>query len=285
MSWKAVDWATDAHLGSPVLKLILILLANKADEQFSCFPSVRTLMAESGAGRSTVLRALQRLEAEGYVTRRAQFHQSGAQRSSRYFLNHPDAPHVDSDPSPELTLPRPESGRPPSRRHTGRVSERHPPGDPKRDPLNPSTETPSEPSTLDDAERVFDALPAPWTVGRADRRHLSPAVFSALAAGWTVDELAKHLARNPNGVRYPVRVLVTRLADLPAPPGGLAPNGTALLPWCGECEDERSRTITVTRTDGSDAAAFCPRCSHQAARNPTGSSDQFTSPAAREAGA
>ncbi len=126
MSWKAVDWATDARLGSPVLKLILILLANKADEQFSCFPSVRTLMAESGAGRSTVMRALNTLETDGYVTRRAQFHQSGAQRSTRYFLNHPDAQHVDADPGPEMTLPGPEAGRPPSRRQTGRVSERHP---------------------------------------------------------------------------------------------------------------------------------------------------------------
>jgi hypothetical protein len=219
------------------------------------------------------------------VTRRAQFHQSGAQRSSRYFLNHPDAPQVDSDPSPELTLPRPESGRPPSRRHTARVSERHPPRDPERDPLNPSNETPSEPSTLDDADRVFDALPAPWTVGRADRRRLSPAVFSALAAGWTVDELAKHLARNPNGVRYPVRVLVTRLADLPGPPRALTANGAALLPWCGECEDERSRTITVTRSDGSDAAAFCPRCSHQTSQLRRRSSEHITSPTAREAGA
>ena len=40
------------------MKLILILLANKADESFSCYPSVRTLMSKSGAGRSTVLRAL-----------------------------------------------------------------------------------------------------------------------------------------------------------------------------------------------------------------------------------
>ena len=103
MSWKAVDWATDADVGSPILKLILILLANKADEQFSCYPSIRTLMAESAAGRSTVLRALKTLETDGLVTRRAQFHESGAQRSSRYYLNHPDAPHLD---------PRPDSGAP-----------------------------------------------------------------------------------------------------------------------------------------------------------------------------
>jgi hypothetical protein len=34
MSWKALDWATDINVGSPTMRLILILLANKADEQF-----------------------------------------------------------------------------------------------------------------------------------------------------------------------------------------------------------------------------------------------------------
>ena len=41
-------------------KFILILLANKADENYSCSPSIRTLMAESNASRSTVLRALKK---------------------------------------------------------------------------------------------------------------------------------------------------------------------------------------------------------------------------------
>jgi hypothetical protein len=110
MSWKALDWATDINVGSPTMRLILILLANKADEQFSCYPSVRTLMAESCAARSTVLKALNRLEHEGFITRVAQYHESGAQRCSRYFLNHPDAPHLKAGP---------DSG-PPVRRRDGR---------------------------------------------------------------------------------------------------------------------------------------------------------------------
>jgi DNA-binding transcriptional MocR family regulator len=89
MSWKAVDWATDSDVGSPITKLILILLANKADESFSCYPSIRTLMSESGAGRSTVLRALKDLETNGFITRQPQFRESGAQRSTRYYLTIP----------------------------------------------------------------------------------------------------------------------------------------------------------------------------------------------------
>src|SRR5262249_3655341 len=55
-------------------------------------------MAESGAGRSTVMRALKELEATGFITRRPQFHDSGAQRSTRYYLSHPQAPHLASRP-------------------------------------------------------------------------------------------------------------------------------------------------------------------------------------------
>ncbi|WP_254659330.1 helix-turn-helix domain-containing protein [Mycobacterium malmoense] len=84
MSWKALDWATDLNIRSATAKFILLLLANKADENFSCFPSVNTLMAESSAGRSTVLRALKKLEVDGLITRNPQFHDSGAQRANRY---------------------------------------------------------------------------------------------------------------------------------------------------------------------------------------------------------
>ncbi|MBJ7287587.1 helix-turn-helix domain-containing protein [Williamsia sp.] len=261
MSWKAVDWATDAKVGSPVLKLILILLANKADEQFSCFPSVRTLMAESGAGRSTVLRALKTLETDGLITRRAQFHASGAQRSSRYYLNHPDVQL--SPEGVDTTLPRPESGRGLSRRRTEGVPIRHPPGDPQVDPLNPPKEPPSEPSTR--SAKLFDALPAPWTVGRADRRRLGPAIDGALESGWTASALTEHLSRNPHGVRSPVRVLEKRLADLPSPPSG-GRESARRLPWCGDCEDEQSRTMTVVDESGCETAAFCPRCSPQSER-------------------
>ena len=105
MSWKALDWATDSAVGSSTTKFILLLLANKADENFSCYPSIRTLMAESDAGRSTVIRALKELEASGFITRQPQFHDSGARRSSRYYLNHPLAPHCSPRPNPGPPVP------------------------------------------------------------------------------------------------------------------------------------------------------------------------------------
>lgn len=111
MSWEALAWAKDSDIAHPVAKFILVLLANKADENFSCYPSIRTLMAESGAGRSTILRALSYLETRGLMSRRPQFHDSGARRSTRYYLNHPRAPHVLPGPDPGSPVPQRDGGR------------------------------------------------------------------------------------------------------------------------------------------------------------------------------
>ncbi|MGI6797937.1 helix-turn-helix domain-containing protein [Gordonia sihwensis] len=275
MSWKALSWATEARCGSPVVKLVLILLANKADEDFSCYPSIRTLMDESEAARSTVIRALGTLEQDGFLTRRAQYHRSGAQRSTRYYLNHPDAVLPDeaggvTDGPSRLAQTPPGSSerRGPSHSRTRGVAQRHPPRVAQRDPLNPPCEPPSDPAPSSPADDVLNGLPAPWTVGRADRAQLSPAITKALGDGWEVEDLILFLSRNPQGVRFPARVLTSRLADLPAPPRTLTgPSPVALLPWCGECEDERSRTITIYRENGTEAATFCPKCSPQSARS------------------
>lgn len=255
MSWKALDWATDINVGSPTMRLILVLLANKADEQFSCYPSVRTLMAESCAARSTVLNALNRLEHEGLIKRVAQYHESGAQRCSRYFLNHPDAPHLKA--GPDSGPPGPQGGRAGSRPMTGGVQDLDPPGVRHPNALNPPEESPSEPSSL------LRSMPVPWRLTDREATKLSPAIECALASGWTAQSLKAHLSRSPEGVRYPAAVLARRLAELPTPPSSSLRRG---MPWCGECEDDQSRTNTTTLPDGTEAAAFCPaavlKCVH-----------------------
>jgi hypothetical protein len=144
------------------------------------------------------------------------------------------------------------------------VSQRDPTGVSQRDPLNPTTEPPTEPRA--DATSVLRALP--WKIGPRDTKNLEPALSVALTSGWTTDSLAAHLSRNPDGIRYPARILARRLAELPKPPQPGAP-------WCGECEDPQSRTITLTLSDGTEAAAFCPRCSRQEAlKNRPTSADQ-----------
>ena len=254
MSWKALDWAITIEVSSPMMRLVLILLANRADDKFSCYPSIRKLVSESCAARSTVLETLRKLEDKGLVQRVAQYHDSGARRSSRYLLNHPDATH--SSPLPEI-------GPPQSANTTGAV--RPPEGDcppvvPPRvqgtDALTLSIEPLHKPSSA----AVLSSLPSSWQVNREDTRKLAPAIEAAFGAGWTSQTLLAHLSTRPEGVRYPAAVLARRLTELPAPPT-LSAQQRPL--WCGDCEDPMSRTITVTQSDGTEAAAFCPRCSPQ----------------------
>lgn len=211
-------------------------------------------MTESCAARSTVLETLKRLEVEGFITRVAQYHESGAQRSSRYLLNHPDAPHL--KPGPDSGPPGPQAGRGGSDSRTGGVQHLDPPRVQNPDPVNPPEEPPSEPSPA----ILLQSMPEPWRLSGAEAMKLSPAVEYALASGWTSQTLKAHLSRRPDGVRYPAAVLARRLAELPTPPSTPPRRKT---PWCGDCEDEQFRTITVTLPDGTEAAAFCPRCSPQ----------------------
>ncbi|WP_180984701.1 helix-turn-helix domain-containing protein, partial [Mycobacterium avium] len=143
-------------------------MANKADENFSCYPSIRTLMAESGAGRSTILRALSYLETRGLMSRRPQFHDSGARRSTRYYLNHPRAPHV--LPGPDPGPPRPAAGQGSSRSETETVTKPHLPGGPQRDPLDPATVSLSEPG--DAAILVLECVARAWKLGTHGARSL-----------------------------------------------------------------------------------------------------------------
>lgn len=213
-----------------------------------------------------MLRALSFLEMRGFMTRRPQFHDSGARRSTRYYLNHPRAQNLPpgpdpGPPSPNVGPPGPVSARSPSRRGTGTVSERHPPGVPNRDPLNPSTETPSEPG--DAAALILQTVVSSWKLRTRNANSLLPAIKSALAAGWPAADLADYLIQNPHGARDPVRVLARRLTDAwqaPDPP-------VTTLPWCGECEDAHSRTISISDADGTESARFCPQCSPQVHRD------------------
>ena len=44
MSWQALDWASKQKTGNGTNKLVLISLANYADDANTCFPSFKTLV-------------------------------------------------------------------------------------------------------------------------------------------------------------------------------------------------------------------------------------------------
>ena len=69
MSLAARDWAWSCRGLTLALRCILLALAEHADEQGRCWPSLRRLAALTEADRRTVTRGLAELEARGLLAR------------------------------------------------------------------------------------------------------------------------------------------------------------------------------------------------------------------------
>jgi len=66
--------------------LVAFYLINRADQENTCFPSVKTIGKECNVSTRTVQRALNDLEEAGFLMRESRFHLQGGQRSSLYYL-------------------------------------------------------------------------------------------------------------------------------------------------------------------------------------------------------
>ena len=67
-------------------KYIAWALADRANDNGSCWPSIKTLSADTGFHSSTVKRALHTLKGSGYLTIEARSRKDGSQTSNRYTL-------------------------------------------------------------------------------------------------------------------------------------------------------------------------------------------------------
>ncbi len=67
MSRKATDWAWRFQAPSPSAKLVLLALADRADDANECYPSVRRLECDTGLNRKTIIKATRELELAGAV--------------------------------------------------------------------------------------------------------------------------------------------------------------------------------------------------------------------------
>jgi len=68
LSFQAMSWA----LKQPVKtaeKLLLLVIANYADEQGRAWPSVETLARDTGMSRTSVKRTMKKLEDTGFIRR------------------------------------------------------------------------------------------------------------------------------------------------------------------------------------------------------------------------
>ena len=109
MSLHAMSWAREVMPEMPESikagpRLLLLLMADYANEQGVCWPSVRRLADEMACSRSTVQRAIEALVEHGVMTVVARKTPTGRQTSNFYRLamgNDQQQPQAADEPSPE----------------------------------------------------------------------------------------------------------------------------------------------------------------------------------------
>ena len=84
MSIEALNWAWSVPDVSPAQKLVLLALANYADERGKCWPSIRTVSERTCLARRTVSRALETLGKAGLVKSVTRSRDAGSQSSHSY---------------------------------------------------------------------------------------------------------------------------------------------------------------------------------------------------------
>lgn len=85
-SWDALAWASRQTTGGPGPKVVLLSLAKRADESWSCYPGQDTLAEETEQSVRTVRDQLKKLEEQGLIRRESRGKPGGGRTSDRYFL-------------------------------------------------------------------------------------------------------------------------------------------------------------------------------------------------------
>ena len=107
MSIQAVAWAISQRVGSPTGKVLLVCLANYANERGECWPSQRTISQEAELGERATRDWLKKLEEEGFIERHRRNRSDGSRTSDLIIL------HLSKQANPdEETLPADFAARP-----------------------------------------------------------------------------------------------------------------------------------------------------------------------------
>ena len=102
MSIQALDWAFKQNgFSVPATKLVLIALANYADERNTCYPSQAKLASICSLGRRSIITHLQRLRDEGFITWHRTRGSDGRATTNTYqlLIDRKNPPFVDPDMS------------------------------------------------------------------------------------------------------------------------------------------------------------------------------------------
>ncbi|MFI8944773.1 helix-turn-helix domain-containing protein [Streptomyces syringium] len=89
MSNEAQTYVATLKVGDTTRKFILLRLADRADERFSCFPSVPLLAAEAEVSERTIQRHLATLREMKLISDKERTRADGSTASSRFFLHGP----------------------------------------------------------------------------------------------------------------------------------------------------------------------------------------------------
>ncbi|MCC0048036.1 MAG: helix-turn-helix domain-containing protein [Rhodobiaceae bacterium] len=89
MSIQAMTWALAARTGKPGAKVVLLALANYADERGVCWPSQQRLAADTEQSIDTIQRRLKDLEASGLIERQRRTTNTGHRLADCYHLKMP----------------------------------------------------------------------------------------------------------------------------------------------------------------------------------------------------
>ncbi|MEW2553670.1 helix-turn-helix domain-containing protein [Streptomyces zhihengii] len=107
MSVEALNYSRRVKVGNTTAKFVLNRLADRADERFSCYPSVPLIAAEIEVGERSVQRALALLRELRLVSDRPQYRADGSQTTSRYTLHGPWDDYAGTGvPFPEIVTPK-----------------------------------------------------------------------------------------------------------------------------------------------------------------------------------
>lgn len=87
MSWQATAWAVKQRAGSAGCKLLLLTLANYADDTGCCWPSQETLKDDTEQSVDTIQRQLRELEKRKLIRKVSRPMGRGRWSSRTYFLN------------------------------------------------------------------------------------------------------------------------------------------------------------------------------------------------------
>lgn len=219
MSWKALTWASEQKCRTSAEKFVLVMLANHADEQNTCYPGVESLAEETQLGASTVRRCITHLAVDGKIRVLQRWGARGSRRSNRYQLltlgadtplpEHgdwqreyeykPKPSEIDSDgsPVPGETIPLGSSGMSDQGLHTAQ-SERYA-GSDDGIPLGSSGINRSDRAVTFIRNESSVVTPTPYP---HDGSGEAPAaVAETTEEGEEIDELAERLAAVADAVR------------------------------------------------------------------------------------